>query len=135
QMNDRVVGMFRTNDAKESMAQAMLMEAVRDATFSNCGRVPQLAKEALTLSREQANLVNAANAYAACGQTGEAQTLVDELTKRFPLDTLLISNSVAIIRAQSELSRGSATAAIQLLEPARTYEVFGDFWPQYLRGQ
>jgi len=57
------------------------------------------------------------------------------LTKRFPLDTLLNANSVAIIKAQAELSRGNATQAIQLLESARKYEVFGDFWPQYLRGQ
>ncbi|HSQ22765.1 MAG TPA: protein kinase [Pyrinomonadaceae bacterium] len=135
QLNDRVIEMFRISDVKESMAQIMLMEAVRDATFGNCGRASQLAKEALTLSREQANLVNSANAYAACGQASEAQTLVDDLIKRFPLDTLLNANSVTIIRAQSELSRGSATQAIQLLEAARKYEVFGDFWPQYLRGQ
>ena len=135
QSNERVVEMYRTSDAKESMAQVMLMEAVRDATFGNCGRVPQLAKEALALSREQANLVNAANAYAACGLASEAQTLVDDLTKRFPEDNLLNANSVAIIRAQSELGRGNATQAIQGLESARKYEVFGDFWPQYLRGQ
>jgi tetratricopeptide (TPR) repeat protein len=133
--NDRAIGMFRTSDAKESMAQVMLMEALRDATLGNCGRVAQLAKEALTLSREQGNVVNAANAYAACGQANEAQVLVDDLMNRFPSDTLLKSNSIAIIRAQAELSRGNATAAIQLLESARKYEVFGDFWPQYLRGQ
>jgi eukaryotic-like serine/threonine-protein kinase len=135
QMNDRVIEMFRISDVKESMAQVMLMEALRDATFGNCGRVAKLAKEALALSREQANMVNAANAYAACGQANEAQSLVDDLTRRFPEDTLLNANWVAIIRAQSELSRGKATEAIQLLESARKYEVFGDFWPQYLRGQ
>src|SRR5204862_4474164 len=101
QLNDRVIEMYRVSDVKESMAQMMLMEAVRDATFGNCGRASQRAKEALTLSRDQANLVNAANVYAACGQAGEAQALVDDLTKRFPVDTLLNANSVAIIRAQS----------------------------------
>jgi predicted Zn-dependent protease len=134
QLNDRVIEMFRIRN-KESMAQMMLMKALREATLGDCGRVAQLAKEALTLSREQGNLVNAANAYAACGQANEAQALVDDLTRRFPEDTLLKSNSIAIIRAQAELSKGNATAAIQLLESARKYEVFGDFWPQYLRGQ
>ena len=89
----------------------------------------------MDLSREQANVVNAANVYAACGQAGPAQTLVDELIKRFPLDTLLSTNSVPIVRAQSELNRGNAPPAIQMLEAARKYEVFGEFWPQYLRGQ
>ena len=135
QLSNRLIEMIRTGDAKEALAQAMLTQAVRDATFGECGHAIQLVKEALTISREQANQVNAANAYAACGQSAEAQVLVDDLIKRFPLDTLLTANSVAIIRAQSELSRGNATQAIQILESARKYEVFGDFWPQYLRGQ
>ena len=135
QLNNRVIEMYRITNATEAMAQAMLTEAVRDSTFGNCGHATQLAKEALTHSREQANLVNAAYAYAACGQSSEAQALVDDLTKSFPLDTLLNANSVAIIRAQLELSRGNATQAIQLLESARKYEVYGEFWPQYLRGQ
>ena len=40
-----------------------------------------------------------------------------------------------MIRAQLELNRGNTAQAIQLLEPARKYEVYGHFWPQYLRGQ
>jgi tetratricopeptide (TPR) repeat protein len=40
-----------------------------------------------------------------------------------------------VVRAQIELNRGNAAQALQLLEPARKYEVYGDFWPQYLRGQ
>ena len=88
----------------------------------------------MDLSREQANLVSAANAYAACGQTAAAQTLTDELTKDFPLDTLLNANSLPIIWAQNELNNGNAAQAIQILESARKYEVFGEFWPQYLRG-
>ena len=33
-----------------------------------------------------------------------------------------------------DLARGNAVSAVQLLEAARKYESFGDFWPQYLRG-
>ena len=127
--------MIRTGDAKETLAQAMLVEAVRDATLDSCPRATQLAKQALALSREQANVVQAANVYAACGQASEAQALVSDLINRFPLDTLQNANSVAIIRAQVELKRGNGAPAIQALESARKYESFGDFWPQYLRGQ
>jgi hypothetical protein len=69
-----------------------------------------------------------------CGQTPLAQTLLDELDKRWPIDTLLHTTSLPIIRAQLELSRGSGAAAITLLEPPRKYDAFGDFWPQYIRG-
>ena len=64
-----------------------------------------------------------------------AQALVDDLSKQFPQDSLLNTVSIPIIRAQNELGRGNAALAIQLLEPTRKYEVFGDFWTQYLRGQ
>jgi serine/threonine protein kinase/Flp pilus assembly protein TadD len=135
QFNDRAIELIRRGDSKEIIAQVLLLEAMRDAAFGNCGRVSEVTKQALDLSREQANLVSAANARVACGQTAPAQTLIEELIKRFPLDTLLQTNSIPVIRAQVELNRGSAVTAIQLLEPARKYEVFGDFWPQYLRGQ
>jgi len=39
-----------------------------------------------------------------------------------------------LMKAQLELNRGNGAAAIGLLEPARRYEVHGDFWPQYVRG-
>ena len=135
QLNNRAVDMLRSSDAKETMAQVMLIEATRNATLNNCGHATQLAKQALELSREQTSLVSAANAYAACSQAAAAQTLIDELTKGFPLDTLLNANSLPIIRAQNELNKGTAAQAIQMLESTRKYEVFGDFWPQYLRGQ
>jgi len=135
QLTDRVIEMNRKPDAKEPVAQLLTQEAVRDAIFGSCERATRKAKEALDLSREQGNVVNAANVYAACGQSPAAQSLVDELIKRFPLDTLLSTNSVPIIRAQMELTRGNSPQAIQLLEAARKYEVFGEFWPQYIRGQ
>ena len=113
----------------------MLSEATRDAVFGNCGHASQLAKQALDLSREQANLINAANAYARCNQSPQAQALVDSLTKSFASDTLLNATWLPIIRAQTELTKGNAAQAIQLLETPRRYEAFGEFWPQYLRGE
>jgi eukaryotic-like serine/threonine-protein kinase len=135
QLSDRVVEMIRHADAREQTAQLLLVEAMRAGALGNCVRSGDFTKRALELSREQANLVAAANAYAACGQAAPAQAIIDELMKRFPLDTLLNTNLIPIIRGQLELSRGNGAVAIQLLEPARKYEVFGDFWPQYIRGQ
>jgi eukaryotic-like serine/threonine-protein kinase len=135
QFYDRAIELERKIGAKEIIAQVLLQQAVRNATFGNCGPVKDIVKQALDLSREQANLVNAANAYAACGQAGPAQTIVDDLSKRFDQDTLLNTSSLPVVRAQIELNRGNAAQALQLLEPARKYEVYGDFWPQYLRGQ
>ena len=134
QLSDHITQMNRSSDAKELVAQTMVGDAVRDAVLGSCDRAIKQAKQALDLSREQGNLINAGNAYAMCGQTPLAQTLLDELDKRWPIDTLLHTTSLPIIRAQLELSRGSGAAAITLLEPPRKYDVFGDFWPQYIRG-
>jgi serine/threonine protein kinase/Flp pilus assembly protein TadD len=135
QLSDRAIEMHPGSEAKDTVAQLMLIEATRDATLNNCSRATQLAKQALALSREQANLFSAANAYARCGQAAQAQTLVDELTKVFPFDTLLNASWLPIIKAQNELNKGNSQQAIQLLESTRRYEAFGDYWPQYLRGE
>ena len=135
QFTSRAVDMIRQPPAKETMSQWMLSAATRDAAFGDCSHAVPLAKQALDYSREQGNVINAANAYARCGQAAAAQALIDELTKRFPLDTLLNASWLPIIRAQTELSKGNAAAAIQLLETTRRYEAYGDFWPQYLRGE
>jgi serine/threonine protein kinase/Flp pilus assembly protein TadD len=135
QLSDRAIEMHRGPETKDTVAQLMLIEATRDASLNNCSRATQLAKQALALSREQANLFSAANAYARCGEGPPAQTLVDELTKVFPFDTLLNASWLPIIKAQNELNKGNAQQAIQLLESTRRYEAFGDYWPQYLRGE
>ena len=135
QFNDRAIELARQSGVKEITAQVLLQQAGRNATFGNCTPVSEIVTSALALSRERANLVAAANALAACGQGAAAQANMDELSKRFPEDTLLATISIPIARAQLELNRGNAAQAIQLLDPARKYEVAGEFWPQYLRGQ
>ncbi len=135
QFTDRVIELTRTTDSRETTAQLLLQEALRNATFGNCVPVSETVRKALELSREQAKLITASNALAICLQPTAAQPLVDELTKRFPLDTLQNVVSIPIARSWIESSRGNLSTVIQLLEPARRYEVAGEFWPQYLRGQ
>jgi serine/threonine protein kinase/tetratricopeptide (TPR) repeat protein len=146
ELTDRVVQMIRAPaakepaaqnrglDTKEPVAQTLLIGAIRDATLGSCERATKNAKQAIDLSAEQGNLIGAATAYAICRQAPLALKLIDELDKRWPIDTLLHTTSLPIIRAQLELNRGNGAAAITLLDPPRKYDVFGDFWPQYLRG-
>lgn len=135
EFSGRAIELTRQGGVKEIQAQALLRRAVRHATFGNCAPVSGIVAGALELSRERANLIAAAYALAACAQAAVAQASIDDLSKRFPHDTLLTTISIPIARAQMELSRGHAPQVIQLLDAARKYEVAGDFWPQYLRGQ
>jgi len=134
QFSDKAVELA-TRGNKESAAQVLLQQATRLAAFRECGKVSELTQRALGLSRDLSNLHQAANALAACGQAPATQSLLEELTKRFAQDTLLNTVSIPLIRAQIELSRGNAAQAVQLLESARKYEAYGEFWPQYVRGQ
>ncbi len=135
QFNDHAIELARQSGVKEIIAQMLLQQAVRNATFGNCTPVSGIVTSALALSREQANLVVAANALAACGQAGAALANMDEVSKAFPNDTLLNTISIPIARAQLELNRRNPAQVIQLLEAAKKYDVAGEFWPQYLRGQ
>jgi len=135
QFNDRAIALARRTEVKETIAQSLLQQAVRNAVFGNCAPVPGTVKNALDLSRERAILVTAATALSVCGQAPLAQPVMDELSKAFPQDTLLSTISMPIARAHLELNRGNAASVNPLLEPTNKYEVAGDFWPQYLRGQ
>ncbi|MDX6529561.1 MAG: eukaryotic-like serine/threonine-protein kinase [Blastocatellia bacterium] len=135
QFNDHAVELARQSGVKEIQARVLLQQAGRHATFGNCAPVTEIVNSALALSRERANLVAAANALAACGQVTAVQANVEELSKRFDKDTLLGTISIPLARAHLELSRGNAAQVIQLLDAAKKYDVAGEFWPQYLRGQ
>jgi len=135
QFNDRAIELARQDDSKETAAQLLLQQAIRDATFGNCAQVVGVTQQSLAMSREQAKLIAAGNALAICGQTGPAQSIIDELSKRFPQDTLVNLIWLPVMRAQLELAHGNAAQVVQGLEPARRYDVAGEFWPQYLRGQ
>jgi serine/threonine protein kinase len=71
---------------------------------------------------------------ALCGDTNQAKSLIDELIKLYPEDTIVNSIWVPVIHASIELQRGNATQAIDLLQPVSRYEAAAEFWPQYLRG-
>jgi tetratricopeptide (TPR) repeat protein len=135
QFSDRASELAQRADMKEAAVPLFLQQAIRSATFRECAKVDGYTKKALALSRDLSNLHQAANAFAACGQATQAQALVDEMTERFATDTLLNNVLIPLIRAQLELSRGNGAQAVQLLESTRKYEVYGDFWPQYVRGQ
>jgi tetratricopeptide (TPR) repeat protein len=135
EFNDHATELARQGGVKDIYAQVILRRAVRHATFADCAPVNGLVTSALAQSRERANLIAAASALAGCGPAPAAQASIDELSKRFSQDTLLGTISIPIARARMELSRGNAPLVIQLLDGARKYDLFGEFWPQYLRGQ
>jgi len=93
------------------------------------------AAQGLKLARGRASLPRAALALTLCGEANQARSLIDELTKLYPEDTIINSIWLPAIRAAMELQRGNAAQAIEQLQAATRYEAAAEFWPQYLRGQ
>ena len=61
-------------------------------------------------------------ALASCGQTGQAQALVDDLAKSFPTDLVLQAARLPAARAAIELNRGHPDKALELLRIAGSLE-------------
>jgi len=122
-------------DLKEVAAQITAGAAARDAQFRDCTTVKQQTTKALQLSHDRITLSLSAQALAVCGDTGQTKTLVEELTKRFPTDSLINQVRIPLIEAHIEMQRGNPAQAIQLLEKTRLYQRNILFPIAYLRGQ
>ena len=121
-------------DLKDVAAQTAAGAATRDALLGDCRLVREQTAKALGISR-QLTMVTAGNALANCGELSQAQTIIGELIRRFPKDTLLNKVQLPLVQARIELHRGDPAHAIQLLETTRPYEGAALFQIAYLRGQ
>jgi len=111
--------------------------AVMEAEFGNLAQARDGAHSALAMDRSRMTLRLAGLAQSMAGDISQATAAADELSKRFPADTLVNNVWVPSIRAQIEISRGNPAKAIELLQVASPYE-FG--WASriqsnYVRGQ
>jgi serine/threonine protein kinase/tetratricopeptide (TPR) repeat protein len=132
-LSRRAIELAAANDAKENGAQYAAEAAMRAAVLGQCAQTKAASTQALSLARNQVSLTRSALA-ALCGESSQAQSLVDELKTQYPKDTLVNSLWLPTIRAALELPHGNAQHAIELLEPALRYEPAAEFWPQYVRG-
>jgi eukaryotic-like serine/threonine-protein kinase len=133
------------SDSKETGAIWLESSALREAAFGNLAQAKQTAAEGLQLvPSSQGVSVEAALAYAMAGESARAETMAEELNKRYPLDTQLQGLWLAAIHAQVALNRKDATGAIQHLQPALPPLEYGQItfaanlfclFPTYVRGE
>ncbi len=135
EFSQRAFELAQQRDLKEVAAQISAGAILRDAQFGNCGKVNEQTTQALALSHDRLTLSLAGNAAALCGDAGQSNTIVDELSKRFPTDTLVNEQRIALIQATVAFHNGNAAQALQLLEATRTHGGYLLFPVAYLRGQ
>ncbi|HEV8119100.1 MAG TPA: protein kinase [Thermoanaerobaculia bacterium] len=135
EFTNRAVELAAARDLKDVAVETAARAAARDAQLGDCGLAGEQSVRALGISRRQQTMIPAASALAICGEPGRSQTIVGELARRFPTDTILNKTLLPLVQAQIELQRGNPAGAIPLLEQARPYEGYALFQVAYLRGQ
>jgi len=131
-------------DDKESAADALVDEALREAEFGDRRKASQHATAALSLAKTRDVQVATALAFARAGDSRRAQAMGNALRRRFPRDTLVVSYWLPAIRAAIALSQDRPADAIAYLQETSRYELGGwvlpfstgaSMYAVYLRGE
>ena len=133
------------NDRKETGAIWQTIAAQREAAYGMPKQARQTAAVALKMVPGSPGVeAEAGLAYALASDIPQAESLADDLGKRFPLDTQVQSLWLPVIRSQLALDRKSAEVALKSLESAAPPIEFGAIayavntsclYPAYVRGE
>ena len=118
---------------KEIAAGITAQQSATEVLFGNLKQARDRATQAVSMAPGREALQSAAITLAASGAAAQAQSLIDELAKRYPLDTIINAVSLPVARAALALQRGEASKAIDLLRPAAAYDIT-ESSPVYIRG-
>jgi serine/threonine protein kinase/tetratricopeptide (TPR) repeat protein len=135
ELSNRAFEVAAGRDLKDAAAQIAVSAAGRDVLFGDCSQVKAQMAKALGMSQRPLTVVNAANALATCGDFTQTQTIIADVAKRHPKDTVLNKIMLPLAQARVEMQKGNSAQAIQLLETTRPYEGYALFQIAYLRGQ
>jgi eukaryotic-like serine/threonine-protein kinase len=132
-------------DSKETGAIFQANAAQWEAAYGNATEARQSAAEALKLApASQGVEVEDALAFAMAGDTTRAESLAQDLGKRFPLDTQMQSLWLPAIQAQVALDKKNPSQAINDLHAAEGPIEFAQIffvdnlsclYPTYIRGE
>jgi serine/threonine protein kinase/tetratricopeptide (TPR) repeat protein len=111
-------------DSKENGAIWQAIAAQREAAYGNPAEARQIAGEALRLAPTSQGVESeTALAFAMAGDTVRAESLAQDLGKRFPLDTQVQSIWLPAIQAQLALDKKNPALALNALEAATPIEL------------
>ena len=119
--------------------------ALWEGFFGNGPAAKRSALAARQLSNGREVEYGAAFALALAGDSSRAQSLANDLERRFPEDTSVRFSYLPALRALLALNHGEAAKALELLQIAIPYDLgaprssfhgfFGSLYPVYVRGE
>ena len=144
ELNKRAVDSAVRTDNKENGAIWQAIAAQWEAAYGNAAQARQSAAEALRLApTSQGAESEAALAFAMVGDTTRAQSLAQDLGKRFPLDTQMQGVWLPPIKGQLALNAKDPASALNILQAATPIELgqilfllnMSCLYPTYTRGE
>ncbi|SPF48151.1 Serine/threonine protein kinase with TPR repeats (fragment) [Candidatus Sulfotelmatobacter kueseliae] len=140
ELTKRAVDSAVRADSKENGALWQANAALEQAAYGNAAEARQSAAEALKLAPTSRSVEGqAALAFAMAGDTARAESLAQDLGKRFPLDTQVQSLWLPVIQAQLALHRKNPASALNAVQAASPVEsgmsLTACLYPVYVRGQ
>jgi eukaryotic-like serine/threonine-protein kinase len=121
---------------KGTTADTLAGFALRQAEVGNAAKAKELAASSSALANGRRNMESVAVALAMTGDISRAQSIADDLGRRFPDDTLLHQVSIPIVQALIEMNRKAPEKATAALQATTPYELGGnqELYPMYIRG-
>jgi len=124
ELTKRAVDSAVRADNKEGGAIYLDNAALQQAAYGNAAEARQATAEALKLAPASQGVESeAALAFAMTGDTARADSLAQDLGKRFPLDTQMQSLWLPAIQARLALDRRNPTSALNALQAASPIEL------------
>jgi eukaryotic-like serine/threonine-protein kinase len=121
-MSQRAADLARKAERRETEALYQTDAGVREAMFGNVSTARGRVGHALELSKSRDVEYEAAFALALSGDSSRSQTLTDDLSSRFPEDTVVRFTYFPTLRALLALNRSQSANAVELLQTAIPYE-------------
>jgi eukaryotic-like serine/threonine-protein kinase len=144
ELSKRAVDSAIRADSKETGAIWQAIAAQRGAAYGNATEARLQAAQALKLAPASKGVESeAALAFAMAGDTARAESLAQDLGKRFPLDTQMQSLWLPAIQAQLALNKKNPAAALNAPQAASPIELgqiafvanISCLYPTYVRGE
>ena len=144
ELTKRAVDSAVRADNKENAAVALAIAAQWEAAAGNAAEARRKAADALKLApASQGAQSEAAIAFALAGDAARAESLAQDLKKRFPLDTRVQSLWLPAIEGQLALDKKNPASALDAVQAASPYELgqvpfvnnISCLYPAYVRGE
>jgi len=139
-LSRRAVDVAVRSDSKETAALWQANAGLREAELGNAAVAKQQVSAALAKAPGRDVKVLAAMTLARVGDNARAKSMVEQLEKSEPTNTMLKIYWLPTIKAAIEINSGNSPQALIDLEAPAPYELggpspFGYLYPVYVRGQ